>query len=554
MSNLQSNEKHLADKLRQAPVPDVDRSWEQMRELLDREMPEAVAGGWAGNKRWWWMGITAALIMGALWLTQQLNERDQKTVAVEQPADTQAAADTKNNEETAGNTSRQSSDKSSADNSINTTNPTNTNNSPAQNSVAAPLAASENTAVEINEARGTTSTVKKSGTSVALDQSSENKTTNQPAAAQRSFERNNKNGNKKAGAQEMLVSSRTSQVWKQQPDQAAYGTTNKTDRTKNRALAKNINTGVIGGSDAALNESSEEFGSTREAFIAGVEQSGNKFSPSDEFDNINVSASDAIAVSGKTDKAYLKQLRKKMIKEDNRRMSKAGMRGNFGDDGREITFAAGITLPQSFALGQQQSSPYSVSGKTSRFMDYLPAPFFQYHVNNKLFLQTEFHFQSPQYTNRLLLASSSTEPATNVRLEKNVYLEKLYYFNIPFNVYYTPAKNFSVGSGLQYSSLLSGVASFEEKRVEGQTTSGYQSVTRRFKDDSVAAKFAPSEWRYQFDANYYFKRFTLGLRYNQALRDFVSLPAAPGLPATQDRNKSFLLYLRFNIWEERKKE
>jgi hypothetical protein len=90
--------------------------------------------------------------------------------------------------------------------------------------------------------------------------------------------------------------------------------------------------------------------------------------------------------------------------------------------------------------------------------------------------------------------------------------------------------------------------------MEGQATTNYESVTRRFKDDSVAAKFAPSEWRYQFDANYYLKRFTLGLRYNQALKDFVNLQVNPALPATQDRNKSFLLYLRFNIWEERKKD
>jgi hypothetical protein len=142
--------------------------------------------------------------------------------------------------------------------------------------------------------------------------------------------------------------------------------------------------------------------------------------------------------------------------------------------------------------------------------------------------------------------------APTASLQSSVYLEKLYYFNVPFNVYYSPARNLFIGGGLQYSSLLSGVALYEDRRTIGQTQT-YSSFARQFKDDSVAAKFAPSEWRYQFDANYYFKRFTLGLRYNQAMRDFINLQVNSTLPPTQDRNQSFLLYLRFNIWEERKK-
>jgi hypothetical protein len=494
MNNLQSNERHLADKLRQAPLPDMDRSWEQMRELLDREMPEAAAGGWAGNKRWWWMGITAALIMVAVWITQELNQREQKGIAAKTQSEIKVADGQK-----------EIKDVVKEEKNITTT----------------------DAAVNVNKDAET-----KTG-NVAVDKPDASPVSTPaiiPASADKKINTTNSNTKNKS-----YIAKNNNAPVKQ--------FVSKTDR-KTTVTEK-------------YTPASELITSTRQANGVNVNESISHREPvqvANEFETINTSASDAIAVSGKTDKSYLKQLRKKMIKEDNRRMSRSGMRGNSGDDGREITFAAGITVPQSFALGQQQASPYSVSGKSSRFMDYLPAPFFQYHINNKLFLQTEFHFQSPQYTDRLLLARSTTQSSTNVRLEKNVYLEKLYYFNIPLNLYYTPARNFSIGSGLQYSSLLSGVASFEERRVEGQTTSSYQSVTRRFKDDSVAAKFAPSEWRYQFDANYYFKRFTLGLRYNQALKDFVNIQVNPNLPVTQDRNKSFLLYLRFNIWEERKKD
>lgn len=510
MNNLQSNERHLADKLRQAPVPDVNRGWEQMQELLDREMPEAAAGGWAGNKRWWWMGITAALIMVAVWLTQELNQREQNGIAVNTQSKDNAPV-VKNKE---------------------------ANNQTVANDVAA--------------SQGSVNDDKASG---------DQKETKAVVADEKNIE-------KKEEGNAQIVTQKPEKTFVASIKQGLKKSNTSNRTTSDKSYTIKNNNKAIKQFDVSNNEGTNKVTTTDYAssdlIIPGKEANGivvhetvssrQIVSAADEFETMNSSPSDAIAVSGKTDKAYLKQLRKKMIKEDNRRMSRSGMSGNFGDDGREITFAAGITVPQTFALGQQQASPYSVSGKSNRFMDYLPAPFFQYHINNKLFLQTEFHFQSPQYTNRLLLARSTTQPSTNVSLQKNVYLEKLYYFNIPLNIYYTPARNFSIGSGLQYSSLLSGVASFEERRMEGQTTSSYQSVTRRFKDDSVAAKFAPSEWRYQFDANYYFKRFTLGLRYNQALKDFVNLQVGPGLPVTQDRNKSFLLYLRFNIWEERKKD
>jgi hypothetical protein len=138
-------------------------------------------------------------------------------------------------------------------------------------------------------------------------------------------------------------------------------------------------------------------------------------------------------------------------------------------------------------------------------------------------------------------------------LEKNIFIEKLYYFNIPFNIYFSPARNFFLGTGLQFSSLLSGVATYQSNTYNGGSLQNSYSRVQGFKDDSVAAKLAPTEWRYQLDANYYVKRFTLGARYNQALKQFADFQPSAALPNTQGRNQSFLIYLRYNIWEERKK-
>jgi hypothetical protein len=55
------------------------------------------------------------------------------------------------------------------------------------------------------------------------------------------------------------------------------------------------------------------------------------------------------------------------------------------------------------------------------------------------------------------------------------------------------------------------------------------------------------------DANYYWKQFTVGLRYNQALSDYVSFRLNNISPLFQDKNKSLQFYLRYNLWEDYKR-
>jgi hypothetical protein len=78
MNNLQPYEKHLAEKLQQVPVPNKDEGWKEMRKLLDRDMPEGGAA-WGGNRKWWWMGLTVAIIIMGVWLSQQFRENQKGT-------------------------------------------------------------------------------------------------------------------------------------------------------------------------------------------------------------------------------------------------------------------------------------------------------------------------------------------------------------------------------------------------------------------------------------------------------------------------------------------
>jgi hypothetical protein len=55
------------------------------------------------------------------------------------------------------------------------------------------------------------------------------------------------------------------------------------------------------------------------------------------------------------------------------------------------------------------------------------------------------------------------------------------------------------------------------------------------------------------DASYTYRHFIIGLRYNQALSKFINIQVAPG-QITQSRNSSLQLYLRYILWDGRKKK
>ena len=539
MKHLQQNERHLADKLQHLPAPDMEQSWEKMRRLLDREMPEAAGAAWSGNSKWWWMGITAGVIMLALWLSQQFNQPKTDTAVAVQ---TQAEKKATNKNVINNNTPNE-----------NTTNNTKTNAAAQTEPKISPQTTSSTgsiAAVNNGDGDGTTGTASSSNNTTKSIEQPRPDYNRTPVTAYLDEVANDVRKDKniplpKAKGNQSAVMNGESRVNDNTAGNTEITQNSRGNSTKSATAGANtVNNGADVRSTVTAHNDDEKTlrHSNYENMYVDITATA-----TDAFNTIENTEPNSRIIAGKTDKAFVREMRKKSMKADDRRISRSSMRGNFGDKERDITFAAGLTLPQSVAISGQHASPYNVNAKNSRVTDYLPAPFFQYHINPKLFVQTEFHFQSPQYTQQLLL-SKTEHSFGNTTRTSTVHLEKLYYFNIPFNIYYSPVRNMYIGGGLQYSSLQGGVARFEYKELNGQTQVAYNSRMQRFTDDSSAAAFTPSEWRYQFDANYNINRFSFGLRYNRSMKDFINIPSAQG------RNTSFLLYLRFNIWEERRKD
>jgi hypothetical protein len=85
MNEQQPYEKHLADKLQHLPPPgEMNRSWEQMRTLLDKEMPRG--GGMPIHRRWWIFGIAIGVLFVATWLSGESFLKKKEPATAHKPA------------------------------------------------------------------------------------------------------------------------------------------------------------------------------------------------------------------------------------------------------------------------------------------------------------------------------------------------------------------------------------------------------------------------------------------------------------------------------------
>ncbi len=219
-------------------------------------------------------------------------------------------------------------------------------------------------------------------------------------------------------------------------------------------------------------------------------------------------------------------------------------------------WTVGIGLNQFFMVGGQQASHYNSGGISGTLGDYIPVPVIRYHFNRKFYLQLEAQLNSPQYTRKDLVLSrpplDSVSP-TQVR-QNSVFIKKLFYFNIPFSVHYNVFRTLDIGTGLQFSRLSNGIGLFQDQLIDrgGGGIDSSSALSKSFKGDTLYKKIKTNEFRVLLDASYTWKSFIFGIRYNQSLSKFINIQVAPG-QVTQARNSSLQLYLRYILWDNRKK-
>lgn len=245
---------------------------------------------------------------------------------------------------------------------------------------------------------------------------------------------------------------------------------------------------------------------------------------------------------------------KDIVKKDSLKTdsAKAEKKKQEKERNKENGWAAGVGFNQFFAISGQQRSTLNSDGVTGTWKDYLPVPQLRYYFNRKLYVQLEAQFNAPQYTQTLLGKFIPPDTSGN-GIQTSVFVKKLFYFNLPLSVHYSPFKNFYVGTGIQFSRLSNGVGTVEEQRFSNgrPDSTGADIKTQSLKSESLYRRISTNEFRWLVDANYHLKNFTIGARYNQAFSNFINIQVS-STQLTQARNSSLQLYLRYTFWRSKK--
>jgi hypothetical protein len=596
-------EKHLAEKLVQLPPPgDSDQNWQQMKVLLDKNMPRGGAGGPGGSYRWWIAGtVVIAVVVGTWFGGKQFITKEQRNEAV---AGTIKTVNNKKGSSVAStekNSTQQAvpqPDETDKNKTAGASDPRGAAYASAENNNA-PVITDDNEGVADNNAANQNNTVTGSarGEQPVKNNSGNPVVNNGQTEKERSSANGENNTDLLAGNdKKTVVPETTNNIHNKTSSDRnkIYSSNKKTggNNSKNNANTRRhlnertgnqrVNTtatapGVVKSKNAKRNKPEKNEASIN---VPGkeVEKEENRFVylpsislPSRNTSgagltgkpvviNVDYTGTAVIAPSGVLQREFTYYTQSDLFPDMAARHksgSRKTPRSSEAHDDKK--FAFGFSLPLTFPVGDQQALGFNRQAGANTISDYIPSPHFQYHFNNRTYLQTGLQFSTPQFIRPILLYQSEHMMQPNTVSINSVYARKLYYFNLPVSVYHSPLKNFYMGTGLQFSSMLSGVANYEQvKRYNSPLGPPQEYIISnyftKFKNDSLSRRFNNNELRLLIDMSYYWNRFTVGLQYNQAFNNYVSFQVTPVSPYTFDKNKSLQFYLRYNIWEDNKRK
>jgi hypothetical protein len=528
MNERQAYEKHLADKLQQLPPPaDMDRNWEQMRLLLDSNLPRS--GGWGGN-RWWITGIIAGLLLTGTWLvTQHFSASDQR----QQPAATAATPTTAVPQQT-----------SSAPGAMIpvTDQPSNVVNHHATGSLQPAL--NKPAAVPPPEIHPGSGTNDRQNNPPPTGQFTT--TTKQPNATQETVTKGKEVPQNQVIAGDIRVDNHEA------PNDGKPAKKETSIKKEDNAV---VNPDRRNSGNGNINKTNEDFNKTGSLIAARKKKEPVATQEYTAYPSLVKQTTDdsGLRVQSPSQSITFNYAPAGFARTE---IGAANTKSKLPRAVKTRTFAVGLSLPLAFPLGDQQPLSYNSNAGVNTVSDYIPAPHLQYHFNNKTYLQTEVQVLSPQFIRPILLYQNKHELSPGNYIYNSVYARKLYYLNIPVGIHHSPFKNFYLGTGLQFSSMLSGIALHEERKQSAVPGQGIvvNEQYARFSNDSLSHRFNGTEMRLLLDVNYYWQRFTVGLRYNQAFTNYVSFRLNNNTPYTYDKNKALQFYLRYNLWEDVKRK
>jgi hypothetical protein len=606
-------EKHLAEKLVQLPPPDdPDQNWQQMKVLLDKNMPRG-GGGPMGSYRWWVAGTIILAVVVGTWFggrtllndkpgnesmagtIKTVNNKKVPSVASTEKNVEQGGASSFANEATGETTRPNNNLPGAAYTSDNATGGNNTatndqqpvidntpdpkNDQGSKKDIATTNNSNRNNSLTIEEAERARSSGNNENNSRLLTGNSKGGTENPSDYHNKTSVDRNKiytptttNDKVKAGYNRRKNNRETNnrpqrnrRTGKQpyydgEVANAGNNTRNNISRGRNNRTIKPVKEAA----DVYKPERDDQ-AKNRGVYTPKIslpsQPGGSALKESPVTIHVDYTEGAVVAPSDVLQREFTYYTQEDLFPDKIAKNKPAKRKSSRSPHSQEDkTFAVGLSLPMGFPVGDQTPLGYNRNAGVNTISDYIPSPHFQYHFNNKTYVQAGLQFSAPQFIRPVLLYQDKKyQPGPSWREEiTSITARKLYYFNLPLTVYHSPLKNFYMGTGLQYSSLLSGIAHYE--KLERLTSPGGQQRELVMKEhftrfnDSLSNRLNGNEVRLLIDMSYYWSRFTVGLQYSQAFNNYVSFQVTPNSAYQFDKNKSLQFYLRYNIWEDKKRK
>jgi len=218
-----------------------------------------------------------------------------------------------------------------------------------------------------------------------------------------------------------------------------------------------------------------------------------------------------------------------------------------------VFFSAGVGLHQQIPIAGQEWATYGSLGRKGILSDYIPSINFRMEKEKRWFLQTEFRYGAPQHTKQFTYSQKITiDTFTQSVITNSSSLKKTFYHQLPLTFNYYVLPDWSVGVGFQWNKFYSAVAEQDvKKRSPGTTIDSVisKSIVKVSNDSSTA--LVKSWWQGVFQTQYQWKRFSIGARYSFGLQPYIKF-TLPNQPLQQEKNSSFQLFLRYELWRSKK--
>lgn len=212
--------------------------------------------------------------------------------------------------------------------------------------------------------------------------------------------------------------------------------------------------------------------------------------------------------------------------------------------------AAGLAVYQPIPIAGEPAVPYNRYGRKGSLTDYVPSAYLRLYRSRKWFVHAEFRYGAPQAVKPFDYKQQVRDSFQT--LIRTVYqLRKTYYHQVPLSFNYFVLPNLSVGAGVVYNRFTGAVAQQNVYRTSAaaQDTLTSSSIVSDAGDD----RFVKNHFQWSVEAQYQWKRLSIGARYSSDLTPYIKFDALNNTGATIEKKMSALnVFIRYDLWRSKK--